>query len=209
MERKGITNFIIKLFWIFMIGSIFGYIAETAVVLIEKGHFENRQGLIYGPFVQIYGIGAIAYYLIAPKIKDNKNIFFIFMIIGGIMEYLFSYIQQVLFGTVSWDYSNYMIHLNGRTSLLHCIYWGLSGVLFMKLIYPLVEKANIQGRTLKYVTTVLAMFMICNITISWGAATRQEERYRKIPPRGKIDVLLDRYYPDEIMNKVYANKINK
>ncbi len=38
------------------------------VVLFQKGYFESRQGLIYGPFTPVYGIGAIIYYLILRKI---------------------------------------------------------------------------------------------------------------------------------------------
>lgn len=211
MEKKDIINYVTKLFWLFMIGSFIGYVLETLVVIIEEGHFENRQGLIYGPFVQIYGIGAIAYYSFVPKIKNKKMIFPICMVVGGIMEYLFSYIQQVLFGTISWDYSNYAIHVNGRTSLIHCIYWGLAGVFFIKCLYPMIEKIDLKmkNKALKQLTALVAVFMLLNITVSWSAANRQEERMLRIPARGKIDEFLDKHYPDEIMDKVYSNKLNK
>lgn len=212
MNKDKVINFIVKMFWIFMIGSFIGFIAETLVVIIEEGHYENRQGLIYGPFVQIYGIGAIIYYLFVPKIKNTKLIFPVCMIAGGLMEYLFSYVQQILFGTVSWDYSNYMIHLNGRTSLLHCFYWGLAGIFVAKVMIPLVDnklKIDPSKRWFKYLTTCAAVFMIFNIAISWVAANRQEERVKQIPPKGRIDRLLDKYYPDELMDRVYCNKINK
>lgn len=215
MEKKEdntILNLLTKFFWIFMIGSFLGYIAETAVVLIEEGHYENRQGLIYGPFVQIYGIGAIIYYLFVPKINNKKFIFPICMIVGGILEYMLSYIQQILFGTISWDYSNYMFHLNGRTSLLHCIYWGLAGIFALKIMCPFIDKMNekqINNKYFKVITLIVFTFMMCNITISWTAANRQEERMKQIPANGKLDTLLDKYYPDSIMDKVYVNKINK
>lgn len=45
-----------KVFIIFIIGSICGYIFETIVVLFQKGHFEIRQGVIYGPFIPVYGL---------------------------------------------------------------------------------------------------------------------------------------------------------
>ena len=51
--------------------------------------------------------------------------------------------------------------------------------------------------------------MLCNISISWTAANRQEERMKNIPAQGRMDMFLDKYYPDEVMDKVYANKINK
>lgn len=211
MEKSKKIDNIVKFFWIFTIGSFIGFILETLVVIIEEGHYENRQGLIYGPFVQIYGIGAIVYYLFVPKIKNKKMVFPICMIVGGILEYLFSYIQQVLFGTISWDYSNYMIHLNGRTSFLHCIYWGLAGIFVLKVMCPVIDKINFQSKNIvfKLVTSVSMFFMLCNISISWTAANRQEERMKNIPAQGRMDMFLDKYYPDEVMDKVYANKINK
>lgn len=212
MEKGEKLNFVIKLFWIFMIGSFLGFIAETLVVIIETGHYENRQGLIYGPFVQIYGIGAIIYYLFVPKITNKKLIFPICMVAGGVLEYMLSYIQQIIFGTVSWDYSNYMIHVNGRTSLLHCIYWGIAGIFVLKVMIPLVDKKikfNSKRKWFKQLTSVVALFMLFNITVSWIAANRQEERIKQIPAQGRIDAFLDKYYPDELMNKVYCNKINK
>ena len=75
IEKEKIMNYFVKLFWIFMIGSFLGFVAETIVVLIKEGHYECRQGLIYGPFVQIYGIGAVVYYLFVPKIQKSKNVF--------------------------------------------------------------------------------------------------------------------------------------
>lgn len=211
MEKSKKIDNIIKFFWIFMIGSFIGFILETLVVLIEEGHYENRQGLIYGPFVQIYGIGAIVYYLFVPKIKNKRMIFPICMVVGGILEYLFSYIQQVLFGTISWDYSNYMIHLNGRISLLHCIYWGLAGIFVLKVMCPVIDKINFQTRNIafKLVTSVTMVFMLFDISISWTAANRQEERMKNIPAEGRMDRFLDKHYSDEVMDKVYTNKINK
>ena len=65
-----------------------------------------RQGLVYGPFIQIYGMGAVAYYLLVSKIKNPKEAFFAGMIMGGTLEYLCSFFQEILFGTISWNYSD-------------------------------------------------------------------------------------------------------
>ncbi len=48
MEKKNIIKELIIIFWLFIIGSILGYIFEMIVVLFQKGYFETRQGLIYG-----------------------------------------------------------------------------------------------------------------------------------------------------------------
>ena len=70
MKSKDIVKKLNILFWLFVIGSIIGYIFEMLLVLLKKGFFETRQGLIYGPFIPVYGIGAIIYYLVLNNIDD-------------------------------------------------------------------------------------------------------------------------------------------
>ncbi len=210
MEKKNLIKELIIVFWLFIIGSILGYIFEMIVVLFQKGYFESRQGLIYGPFTPVYGIGAIIYYLILNSIKqDNKiKIFFITAILGGITEYICSLVQEKVFGTISWDYSYLIFDINGRTSLLHCSYWGIAGILYVTYIDPFLEKLKykIDKKSLKIVSIIFAVFMLFDISISCIAANRQTERRNNISPESKLDLFLDKYYPDEYMDKIFANK---
>lgn len=217
--KESTKNEIIKLFWIFIIVSIFGCILETIVCIVDEGHFEVRQGVIYGPFIPVYGAGAVLFYLIVPKItgatienaKDinNSKIFFYTMILGGVTEYLFSYAQECLFGTVSWEYSSLYFNLNGRTSLLHCIYWGLGGILFIKWIYPHTKKLdNFShiGKKAKIATAVFFTFMIFNMTVSMLAGYRQYERMQNIEADTRLQRFLDKHYPDSVMDIIFSNK---
>lgn len=210
MEKKERTKESMMIFWIFIIGSILGYLFEMTIVLFQKGRFESRQGLIYGPFTPVYGMGVVVYYLILKniKIREKWKVFIITAILGGITEYIFSFLQEKLFGTISWDYSYLRFNLNGRTSLLHCTYWGIAGVLYITFLEPLLEKLKekIDQKSLKIVTVTLAIFMVFNISISYVAADRQTERRNHIEPKNKMDQLLDKYYPDEYMDNIYANK---
>ena len=84
MEKRKVVEEGIILFWLFILGSMIGYIYEMIVVLFQKGYFESRQGLIYGPFTPVYGIGMILYYLVL-KSMDTRNkvkIFFVTMLLG-------------------------------------------------------------------------------------------------------------------------------
>ena len=210
MKDKNVKKELTILFWVFIIGSIAGFIFEVTVVFFQKGHFELRQGLIYGPFIPVYGIGAMCYYIVLSKIKiKNKvQIFLITMILGGITEYLCSFIQEKAFGTISWDYSYLPFNINGRTSLLHCIYWGIGGVLYITYIEPLlnkmIDKTNIKAFDL--ITIILSIFIIFDISISWMAADRQTERKNNIEPENRLDIFLDKNYPDEYMNRIFNNK---
>ena len=210
MNKYKIKEELTILFWIFIIGSIAGFIFEITVVFFQKGHFELRQGLIYGPFIPVYGIGAMLYYVVLNKIKlKNKlQIFLITMLLGGLTEYLCSFMQEKLFGTISWDYSYLPFNIQGRTSLLHCIYWGIGGILYVTYIEPLIEKMRekINKNSIRIITIILAIFMIFDITISWMAAERQIERKSNVEPENKIDVFFDEYYPDEYIDRIFNNK---
>ena len=210
MNKNKLREELTILFWIFIIGSIAGFIFEITVVFFQKGHFELRQGLIYGPFIPVYGIGAILYYVVLDKfkLKNKLQIFLITMLLGGLTEYLCSFMQEKLFGTISWDYSYLPFNIQGRTSLLHCIYWGIGGILYVTYIEPLIEKMRekINKNSIRIITIILAIFMIFDITISWMAAERQIERKSNVEPENKMDLFFDEYYPDEYIDRIFNNK---
>ncbi len=213
MKRKDVFKFVLIIFWVFIIGSMIGYGVETIVAIIQNGHFASRQSLLYGPLIPVYGVGLVAYYLVISKIKDKGNlkIFIITMVLGGIVEYLFSFFQEKFFGTVSWDYSNLWFNINGRTSLLHCLYWGTGGVLFVKYIYPFIEKLinKIDVLVLKQITVILLVLLAFDVGISCIAANRQRERIEGVVANSSLDRFCDEYYPDSVMDYIYSNKINK
>lgn len=205
---EKLIKFSMKIFWIFVIGSIFGFFAEMLYTLVYTRTLEIRQGLIYGPFVQVYGMGAMAYYLLVSKIQEPKKLFFSGMIMGGVLEYLCSFFQEIFWGTVSWEYSHLFMNFNGRTSLLYCFYWGIIAVAYLKIFYPLFQKLDsfIEKKGIKIFTVFFMLFMVFDITISCMAADRQQKRREHLPPANAIEVFLDEHYPDELMNRVYNNK---
>lgn len=209
VENKKVLNELVKVFWVFIIGSVIGYILEMIVGLVQNGHFVSKQGLLIGPFIQVYGLGLVTYYLVISKIKNKNNvkIFILSMILGGVIEYLFSYFQEKLFGTISWDYSNLPFNINGRTSLLHCLYWGTGGVLFVKFILPYIDRLDnlYKYKTYKIITSFLIVFICFDIIISGLAGTRYLERRKNMEAKNDIDVFFDVYYPDSKLKEIYSN----
>ena len=209
VENKKVLNELVKVFWVFIIGSVIGYILEMIVGLVQNGHFVSKQGLLIGPFIQVYGLGLVTYYLVISKIKNKNNvkIFILSMILGGVIEYLFSYFQEKLFGTISWDYSNLPFNINGRTSLLHCLYWGIGGVLFVKFILPYIDRLDnlYKYKTYKIITSFLIVFICFDIIISGLAGTRYLERRKNMEAKNDIDVFFDVYYPDSKLKEIYSN----
>ena len=212
MEKqvKKVIKIITIIFWVFIIGSVFGFFAEMLYSTIFTRTLVIRKGLIYGPFIQIYGVGAVAYYLLISNVKEPKEAFTYGMIMGGILEYIGSFLQEILFGTISWDYSNMFFNLNGRTSLLYCFYWGIIAVAYLKIVYPWLKNIEplLHKLSVKIFTVFLALFMTFDIGISCMAAARQEERRKDISPKNSLDEFIDKAYPDEYLDKIYNNKKN-
>lgn len=210
MDNVNKFDKFIKVFIIFVIGSVIGYVVEMIVALVQNGYIESRQGLLYGPFTPVYGIGIIVYYIFFNKIKtrDKKIVFLLSMLIGGITEYLCSFIQEKVFGTISWDYSEWLFNINGRTTLIHCTYWGIAGLLYVSYIEPLIPKIEnaIRNNHVRVISSCLVICMVLNITISTMAALRQKERIEDVPASGTLDMFLDKNYPNEYMDRVFANK---
>lgn len=209
VDKESIIQKLTKIFWIFLIGSIIGYGIEMIVGLVQNGHFVSRQGLLFGPFIRVYGVGLVAYYLVISNIRKKSyiKIFFITMLLGGIVEYLFSYLQETWFGTISWDYSNLLFNIHGRTSLLHCLYWGVGGVLFVRFILPLIRSLNewCKNTNFRFITAFLVLFITFDIVMSGMAGSRQLERKNNIAANGYIDNFFDEYYPDEKLEQIYSN----
>ncbi len=195
-------------FWLFLIGSIIGFLYEGLLELLKNGTWVNRQGLIYGPFSQVYGIGFIIIYWILHKIQKISHLFIIGTITGGCIEYILSLLQEYIFGTISWDYSNYLFNINGRTSLFHALCWGLLALLFVKFIFPILIKfcKLFENKIGYFITWILLILLIIDIFISIVASIRQDQRKHHILPKYPFEKFIDYYYPDERMNQIYNNK---
>lgn len=207
-KRKEIF---LLLFWTFVFGSIFGYLHEMILHYIKHGFWESRQGLLYGPFSQVYGLGAMFFAITVARFKKSRTVFLVGALLGGFFEWFCSIIQEFLFGTVSWDYSRYFLNINGRTSLFHAICWGIIGLLFVKLAYPpLLKSVTFFNNKYGWILTIgLAIFLAINIILSICAGIRQDARERGKQATTTVERIIDDWYPDEQMNKIYPNRKKK
>ena len=189
------------IFFIFIIGSFIGFAWENVLTII-KGAYHLRQGLLYEPLIPIYGLGALVFYFII-------EVFFLAFLVGGITEYFCSFFQEKIFGTISWNYSHMKFDLNGRTSLLHSSFWGLMGVFFYLVIMPLLRKLKkvLENRTLQVCTFIFMFFFLCDVSISFLACYRRDERRNNISNSGTLATFLDTYYTDDVIDRVYNNAV--
>lgn len=198
-----------KFFWIFFISCIVGYVVETIYCLFKLGYVESRQGLIYGPFSQIYGFGAVLMVAALSKLQKKRDtwIFIGSAVIGGVFEFICSLIQEKAFGSNSWDYANQSFSFGGRTSLLFMFFWGILGVLLMKEIYPRLSRfiERIPNRQGIIISWILIVFMAANMLISAMAVTRWSSRILNKPAQNAIEHYLDEKYPNSFLEMIYPN----
>ncbi len=198
-----------KLFWIFMIGCFIGVVLETVLCLVNNHVLQNRSGVIYGPFNPIYGAGAVLMSVLLYPIAQCSNLILFIgsALIGGGFEYLCSYLEETIFGTVSWDYSYMPLNINGRTNVLYMLFWGVLGVIWMKQVYPLlaglIEK--FPRRWGVVLTWVLTIFMLANMLISALAVQRQALRRAGIPAESSFQQFLDYEYPDSRLSEIFPS----
>ncbi|MEG1495485.1 MAG: putative ABC transporter permease [Bacilli bacterium] len=210
-NRERRLNTFSTYMWFFLIFSFIGCIFEMILCFFQRGVIESRSGLIYGLLTPIYGAGAVLLILILRNQKKDIHIFLTAMLFGGIFEWLCSFFQELLFGTISWDYSKYFLNFGGRTSLYHMIGWGILGFILIKYIVPVIDRGIklIPNKLNKVLTYIITILLLLNILISAGACYRQSERNKGLAPSNGLEIFFDKTYPDSLLNKIYANKKNK
>ena len=183
--------------------------------IIGAHQIELRVGLVYGPFQPIYGGGAAIITLCLYKLykQDDIVIFVASGIIGAAFEYLCSWGQEMLFGTVSWDYSGTPFNIDGRTNLMFALIWGTLGLIWIKEIYPAMSRMieKIPKRPGAILTILLVAFMLFDGFISCAALTRANERAEGIPATSSFQMFLDKHLDDNYLALVYPNmqKVNE
>lgn len=203
-----------KLYWVFIVGSFLGVYYEQ----IENGFFalyydgmfkwELRRGLIYEPLNPLYGLGALLFIYIFIKLKTNKFETFIYGgILGGILEYCISFLQETFTGTRSWDYADKLLNINGRTTIPYMIVWGLFALFLVYILYPYLSKilAKIPYNLGVFITRISLFILIIDCFLSFGAIIRLGLRHKGYKPFSFLGNYFDKYYPDEFIQKHYPN----
>ena len=196
-----------KLFYLFVIGSFIGTILETIWAFCVDGHFEMRVGMVYGPFIPVYGGGAC--FLTAALYKlyklNDTLVFVISAFVGAGFEYFCSWLQEQMFGTVSWDYSDTPFNLDGRTNLMYALIWGFLGLVWVRYLYPwtakLIEK--IPKRAGAIITTFLIVFMAFNGFMSVTATSRWSQRTEGVPASNSFEEYVDEKFDNEKMEFLF------
>lgn len=218
-RAKGDRGFIeldfFNLFWVFVVCSVLGLIIEVVyhMVVVDPGVYQDRAGLLYGPFSPIYGVGAVLMTVALNRFwrANPVVIFLVSAVIGGLFEAAVSWFMQVGFGAVAWDYSGSTIFglfpdpvaelFGGRTSTLFMCMWGALGFVWIKLCLPwLLKLINLIPWQARYsLTTLCAVLMLVNAVMTLQSLECWYQRESGLAPSSPVEEFYAEHYDDAYM----------
>lgn len=127
--------------------------------LIERKLINS--GFLHGPYCPIYGFGAVIMFLFLDGFEDNIILLFVmgFLVLSA-WEYVVGVLLEKVYHTKYWDYSHSRFNIHGRVCLLNSIYWGILGVIFIKIIHPFVQDLTLSIPYYWLVTLDLSLLAI-------------------------------------------------
>ena len=196
-----------KLALVFVAGCLLGTWYEEIYHYFYYGYYENRSGVIYGPFNPIYGVGFVLMLLVMRPFKQWYAAILAGAFAGGVFEYAANAGQEFFTGAVSWSYHDYFLNINGRTTIPYALFWGLFGYFMVRVVYPFLSARieSLSKRTGKILTWVLVVFLFLNMTISYGALIRSHHRSEGIEAQTFVGEFFDRHYPDERLAEAFPD----
>ena len=198
-----------KYVWIFAVCCVTGFVVETLWCYFRHGYIESRKSLVYGPLSVAYGMGGVLLTAVLSHFRTSSlwQGFLVSFLVGTVAEYICSLGQEIVFGSVAWDYSDLPLNINGRVCLLYSIFWGVLGIGWVKLIMPLTDKlvGAIPMNLNNVLVWAFVAFFVFDAGLSAAAALRMNEREKGVQANNRIEVFLDNHFDDERMHKIYAN----
>lgn len=213
-QTKEIKDKISVLFWSFVVFSILGMIIEMAYCYATTGIIESRQGLVWGPFCPIYGVGAVIAIIALDRVKGSRvKLFVCGALLGGVVEYILSYVLEAMYGTRFWDYSYTAYNLNGRICFLYSVFWGILAILVIRIINPFFTKIieKFHGKSSKrIIEIVLFIFLIIDSICTVWAVNSYETRVKHIyynheHKKTLREEIAEKIFPNEYMLKAFPN----
>ena len=154
----------------FVFAGIVGFLYEEVCVYINDGEFFKR-GTTYGPWIPIYGFGALIIFFATFKLRKKPLlVFLVSSLLCGTLELVSGYVLDKFFGLRLWDYSLVILNwgnLNGYICVRSVITWGLMGLFFICVMLPLFEKfQNKRPKAFNVVSFVSFGLFVLDIVLS-------------------------------------------
>ena len=206
-----------NLFWVFFVCSVLGLILEEVwhMVVVDPGVYQDRAGMLFGPFSPIYGFGAVLMTMALNRFykKNPLIIFLASALIGGAFEVFVGWFMQTSFGVVSWSYSHIRLFgmpdpiavlTGGRTCTPFACMWGLGGLIWIKVLLPrLLKLINMIPWKRRYSATVI----LTAVMLIDGVMTLQSLDYWYQRVNGTVrNIPVAQFYDKHFDNEYMENR---
>lgn len=160
-------------FLCFLAFAFIGWLYETILDFYYGKGFIGR-GMLFGPYLAIYGVGGLILLLFLHKYLDKKIylgklnfmpfiIFLAIIIITTLVELISTYFLELahIDWRSFWDYSNYRLHFQGRVSPIPSFRFGIIGLAGLYLVYPwLRQKFHRAHPTTLHIICLILLLVI-------------------------------------------------
>ena len=168
-----ITNYTMTQ-WVafFLIYCFIGWCYESIYVSIKHKRWVNR-GFMRGPFLPLYGSGAIVMLVVTIPFRDNLLLTYLAGCVGATaLEYVTGVCMEALFKIRYWDYSNRRFNFQGHICLAATLAWGAFTILMTKFIHAPIEEflLGIPQIVVSTATTIVAGVCIADFAVSFKTA---------------------------------------
>lgn len=131
--------YVLTIGFLFLIGAVTGWIIE----LFFRRFFTGRKtwinpGFLSGPYLPLYGVSTIALYFLSMLEVPYIWKLLLFLVVPTIIELITGLIFIEHYGIKLWDYSDQRLNYKGIICPLFTVFWGILGILFNILLYPLL-----------------------------------------------------------------------
>lgn len=149
--------------------SFIGWVYESTLDSIQTKKFVNR-GFMHGPFLPIYGSGAIIIIFIGSFANGKIwEVFLFSTIFCTVMELCTGLTMEKLFKVRYWDYRQIPGNIKGYIAPPISIFWGVLALLLNIFIHPFICTLleYIPSRILEMATYALTIYLTSDFTLSF------------------------------------------
>lgn len=128
---------------------------------------------MHGPFLPIYGTGAIMMLVVSAPFQDNLWLTYLAGLVGATaLELVTGAAMEMMFKVRYWDYSSQPFNYKGYVCLSSSVAWGFFTILMTRYLHKPVERfvLNLPEGFFRWTTIVLTCYVVVDFGVSfWGA----------------------------------------